>query len=78
MSADKVLEMVNEVVSERLEIQGFDLDADFKSLVSDEMAEVEIMMDLEDRTGLLLPYEDVTSIGTVRDLAEYVKVNMKK
>ena len=80
MSADEVLQEVANTVGDMLglEAKELDMDADLKSLGVDELAEVEIMIYLEDEMKVVISHEDFQNTGSIRGIADYLDKHMKK
>ena len=70
-----ILEKLIEIVSEQLDIDAATLSADtnlIEDLGVDSLDVVEMFMEVQDEFGVEIPDEDVDSIKTLGDMAEYI------
>ncbi len=70
-----ILEKLIEIVSEQLDIDAATICADtnlIEDLGVDSLDIVEMFMEVQDEFGIEIPDEDVDSIKTLGDMAEYI------
>ena len=74
-----VLEKIKEILARSLDVDIETLSADTKiaeDLGADSLDIVEILMDIESEYGIEIPDEDIESIKTIGDAAEYIQNKM--
>ena len=74
----KIEEKVKEIIIEQLDITEGECVSDaafIDDLGADSLDIVELLMAIEENFGITVPDEDVSSLKTVRDIAEYVEKN---
>lgn len=70
-----ILEKLIEIVSAQLDIDAATISADtnlIEDLGVDSLDVVEMFMEVQDEFGVEIPDEDVDSIKTIGDMAEYI------
>jgi acyl carrier protein len=79
MTRDEVLELIREHLATELQLEPDRVQAEtrFKEdLDADSLDLVELVMELEDRTGIRIPDEDAAKILTVGQAADYVSARV--
>lgn len=74
-----VLERIKEILAASFDVDIETLTADTKiaeDLGADSLDIVEILMDIESEYGIEIPDEDIESIKTIGDAAEYIQNKM--
>ena len=75
-----MIDKIKDVLSKQLRISIEEIDSDasiMEDLGADSLDVVEMLMTLEDQFNTTIPDEDVPSLKTVRDIAEYLENNME-
>ena len=73
-----IAEKVKEIVSDKLDVDGADIEEDkdfIEDLKADSLAIVEVVLALEEQFEIEIPDEDTEKIKTVRDAIDYIKAN---
>ncbi|OGO91796.1 MAG: acyl carrier protein [Clostridiales bacterium GWF2_38_85] len=75
-----MIEKIKNVLSKQLRMPVEEIENDaniMEDLGADSLDIVEMLMTLEDQFNVSIPDEDVTSLKTVRDIAEYLETNIE-
>lgn len=73
-----MIEKVKDILAKQLRIEVDTIEDDtniMEDLGADSLDIVELLMAIEENFGITVPDEDVSSLKTVRDIAEYVEKN---
>lgn len=73
-----MIEEIIQTLSEQLKIDESKINENtsvLDDLGADSLDIVELLMTLEDRYGVVVPDDEVTSLKTVKDIAEYIEAN---
>ncbi|MHC1695946.1 MAG: acyl carrier protein [Eubacteriales bacterium] len=73
-----MIEKVKDILAKQLRIEVDTIEDDtniMEDLGADSLDIVELLMAIEENFGITVPDEDVSTLKTVRDIAEYVEKN---
>ena len=76
-----MLEKIIEIVSEQLTVPAGELKADtafFDDLGADSLDIVEIMMRIEEESGVTVPDEDLIEMKKIGDIVKYIEAHTRK
>lgn len=71
-----MIDKIKQLLAKQLQLDPATIDDDasiLDDLGADSLEVVEMLMTLEDEFGIAVPDEDVTSLKTVRSVAEYIE-----
>lgn len=73
-----MIEKISKIIAEQLVVDIEDIKPEsniIDDLNADSLSVVEILMAIEEEFGLKVPDEDVPSLKTIKDIADYVEQN---
>lgn len=71
-----MIERVKSIIAKQLRINAADISDDasvLEDLGADSLDIIELLMTLEDETGIIIPDDDAADLKTVRQIADYIE-----
>ncbi len=71
-----MIERVKNIIAKQLRINAADISDDasiLEDLGADSLDIIELLMTLEDETGIIIPDDDAAELKTVRSIADYIE-----
>mgnify|MGYP004704112053 CR=1 FL=1 len=71
-----MIERVKSIIAKQLRINAADISDDasvLEDLGADSLDIIELLMTLEDETGIIIPDDDAADLKTVREIADYIE-----
>lgn len=71
-----MIERVKAIIAKQLRINAADISDDasiLEDLGADSLDIIELLMTLEDETGIIIPDDDAVELKTVRSIADYIE-----
>ena len=71
-----MIERVKSIIAKQLRINAADISDDasvLEDLGADSLAIIELLMTLEDETGIIIPDDDAADLKTVRQISDYIE-----
>ena len=71
-----MIERVKSIIAKQLRINAVDISDDasvLEDLGADSLDIIELLMTLEDETGIIIPDDDAADLKTVRQISDYIE-----
>ena len=71
-----MIERVKSIIAKQLRINAADISDDasvLEDLGADSLDNIELLMTLEDETGIIIPDDDAADLKTVRQISDYIE-----
>lgn len=71
-----MIERVKSIIAKQLRINAADISDDasvLEDLGADSLDIIELLMTLEDETGIIIPDDDASDLKTVRQISDYIE-----